>query len=133
MNTKFTSQVFNIDRFLAAEESPHFPCTVTAGVWKIRQLPLWLSENPKDEKGRTIPTWTKARQVRLIDIPMIPYRTSDKDLLSVFLAAATIFQGLLVEAGSVSRTHVIVGRQIQELSQEDGGYRFWVGFAAKEE
>ena len=96
-------------------------------VWHARILPV-IANKPDEAIA-----WSLVREGQLVRIPLLPYRVNC-DLAELTLGIIDVTQCLVEAWPYARRTHIVVGKQIQDLRPEGfDNFRVWIGFAARTE
>ena len=73
--------------------------------------------------------WALIRGGDIVDIPLLPYRTTGMEPQNVVMAAMEILLQYLDHCKDAKRTHIVLGDPFEDLRPEWTGWRFWLGFA----
>ena len=135
-NIEHTAELFDLAPFIEAAQVPTDPVSGLPQVqkvlprqgrevWRARILPINITQ-PDGEIN-----WSLVREGPLVRVPLLPYRIS-RDPAEAMLGMMDIIQRCTEAWPNTIHTHIIMGRQIQDLAPEGvDSLRIWVGFAAR--
>jgi len=126
MKRQHTAEIVDIEKHLLEQERAErlLPRNGT-DMWKVRAEPIDFTR----PDGHT--AWSTIKDGELVRIPLIPYRSATEPV-EAMLGAMDIIQRYVEAVPNAVRTHIILGKPIEDLSSEgENVFRFWVGFAAK--
>jgi hypothetical protein len=127
MTPQYTIDFVDVTEFVKAEKIPEKVLKRGADdVWNVCKVPVEAGTSQIDATA-----WALVRDGELVRIPLVPY-VVEAD--AAYTVAAAVERGLYI--GQLVKTtqppirvHIIIGRPVEHLDDDDYQYRFWLGFA----
>jgi len=131
----YTAEIIDIEKALAKQQAPAVHLGVPDGeVWYVRHQPFDFDGEPAFDGAK----WglNRIHDGNMVLVPLLPYRTTSTEPQELIAGALDLMQRYCWQLAEhvtddVVRTHVVIGKPVEDLRPEYEAFRYWVGFAAR--